>query len=48
MSRKNEDLIRLGSLTARGGFRNEDTVVAKFKAWKEDEDAQKWLELEVE
>ena len=35
----------LGSFTAKSGFRNEDVVVAKFKAWEEDKDAQKWLEL---
>ncbi len=43
MSKK--DLIKLGSDTAKGGFRNEDDIVAKFNNWKNDEDAQKWLEI---
>jgi len=43
MSKK--DLIKLGSATAKGGFRNEDDIVAKFNDWKNDEDAQKWLEI---
>lgn len=40
-----KDLIKLGSATAKGGFRNEDDVVAKFNNWKKDEDAQKWLKI---
>ncbi len=40
-----KDLIKLGSATAKGGFRNEDDIVAKFNDWKNDEDAQKWLEI---
>jgi len=43
MSKKN--LFKLGSATAKGGFRNEDDIVAKFNDWKNDEDAQKWLEI---
>lgn len=43
MSKK--DLIKLGSDTAKGGFRNEDDIVAKFNNWKNDEDAKKWLEI---
>ena len=39
------DLIKLGSATAKSGFRNEDDIVAKFNDWKNDEDAQKWLEI---
>ena len=35
----------MGSATAKGGFRNEDDIVAKFNDWKNDEDAQKWLEI---
>ncbi|MCX6731717.1 MAG: type II restriction endonuclease [Candidatus Parcubacteria bacterium] len=41
----NKDLIRLGSDTARGGFKNEDDIVRKFNNWKTDKDAQKWLEI---
>ena len=40
-----KDLIKLGSATAKGGFRNEDDIVAKFNDWKNDKDAQKWLEI---
>lgn len=43
MSKK--DLIKLGSATAKGGFRNEDDIVAKFNDWKNDIDAQKWLAI---
>ena len=42
---KKKDLMKLGSHTARGGFRNEDDIVRKFNDWKSDEDAQKWLEI---
>jgi hypothetical protein len=40
-----KDLIKLGSTTAKGGFRNEDDIIAKFNDWKNDEDAQRWLEI---
>ncbi len=40
-----KDLVKLGSSTAKGGFRNEDDIVRKFNNWKTDEDAQKWLEI---
>lgn len=40
-----EDLRDLGSQTARGGFRNEEDIVAKFNNWKKDADAQKWLRI---
>jgi hypothetical protein len=39
------DLKKLGSETAKNGFKNEDTVIKKFNDWKTDEDSQKWLEL---
>lgn len=42
---KNRNLVRLGSFTAKSGFRNEDDVVVKFKAWEKDKDAQEWLQL---
>ncbi len=38
-----KDLIKLGSETAKGGFRNEDEVIRKFNAWNKDADAKKWL-----
>ena len=40
-----KDLVKLGSQTAKGGFRNEDDIVRKFNDWKTDEDAQKWLAI---
>ena len=38
-----KDLIKLGSETAKGGFRNEEDVIARFNNWAKDEVAQKWL-----
>lgn len=40
-----EQLIKLGSQTAKSGFQNEDDVVKKFNNWETDEDAQKWLKI---
>src|SRR3989338_8393996 len=40
-----KDLIKWGSQTAKGGFRNEDDIVRKFNDWEKDEDAQKWLAI---
>lgn len=40
-----KDLVKWGSQTAKGGFRNEDDIVRKFNDWKKDEDAQKWLAI---
>jgi len=37
------DLIKLGSETAKGGFRNEKDVIVRFNNWTKDEVAQKWL-----
>lgn len=37
------DLIKLGSETAKGGFKNEKDVIARFNNWTKDEVAQKWL-----
>lgn len=36
---------KLGSETAKAGFRNEDAIVEKFNNWQNDSDAQKWLEI---
>src|SRR6056297_2189664 len=36
-------LIKLGSKTAKGGFKNEKDVVATFNKWKTDETAKAWL-----
>ncbi len=38
-----KDLIKLGSKTAKGGFRNEKDVIIRFNNWKKDEIAQEWL-----
>lgn len=37
------DKIKLGSETAKGGFRNEDDVIDRFNNWEKDTTAQKWL-----
>ena len=37
-------LVKLGSKTARGGFKNEKDVIKRFNDWEEDEAAQQWLE----
>ena len=37
------DKIKLGSETAKNGFKNEDDIVEKFNDWKNDEEAKKWL-----
>ncbi|MBU3897001.1 MAG: type II restriction endonuclease [Nanoarchaeota archaeon] len=39
------DLVKIGSKTAKDGFRNEDDVVKKFNNWKNDADARKWLTI---
>lgn len=41
MRRKN--LVKLGSQTAKGGFRNEKDVIIQFNNWAKDEVARKWL-----
>jgi len=40
-----DELVKRGSDTAKGGFRNEDDVVNKFNNWKSDLDAQDWLKI---
>lgn len=40
---KTKDLVKLGSQTAKRGFKNEKDIVKKFNSWKTDEDAQTWL-----
>jgi len=37
------NLVKIGSQTARGGFRNEKDVIKRFNNWEKDEIAQKWL-----
>ena len=38
-----EELIKIGSDTARAGFRNEQAIADKFNNWESDSDSQKWL-----
>lgn len=40
-----KELVKRGSLTARGGFSNEKDVVDKFNNWEEDLDSQEWLKI---
>jgi hypothetical protein len=37
------DLVKLGSKTAKSGFRNEDDVIDRFNNWENDKLAQDWL-----
>lgn len=39
----NKKLIKLGSQTAKGGFKNENDVIKRFNKWEKDEVAKKWL-----
>lgn len=39
-----KDLVKLGSKTAKSGFKNEKDILKKFNKWKSDIDAKKWLE----
>src|SRR3989338_3097633 len=39
------DLIRIGSETAKGGFANERAIAEKFENWKKDKEARKWLKI---
>ena len=36
---------RVGSKTAKGGFKNEINIVEKFNNWKTDTHAQEWLKI---
>lgn len=38
-----KELIKLGSRTAKGGFKNEKDVINRFNNWEKDEIAKKWL-----
>jgi hypothetical protein len=40
-----DELVKRGSATAKGGFRNEQDVVDKFNNWEKDNDAQQWLKI---
>lgn len=36
--------VEVGSRTAKGGFKNETEIAAKFNGWRTDQDARHWLE----
>jgi len=38
-------LIKLGSKTAKSGFKNERDIAKKFNNWKDDKDSQEWLKI---
>lgn len=40
---KMKDMVKLGSQTAKNGFKNERDVASKFNNWKTDEEAKNWL-----
>lgn len=42
---KIKNLVKLGSQTAKRGFKNEKDILEKFNNWKTDEDAQTWLDI---
>ena len=39
------DLVELGSQTAKNGFKNEQDICDKFINWENDIEAQKWLKI---
>jgi len=39
------DKVRLGSRTAKRGFKTERDIADKFNNWRDDEDAQRWLTI---
>lgn len=45
MNREKLKLRRLGSRTAKGGFKTEKDIAGKFNQWQEDEDAREWLKI---
>lgn len=38
-----DELIKLGSMTAKNGFKNEQDICERFHNWQNDEVAQNWL-----
>ncbi|MCL1924186.1 MAG: hypothetical protein FWF50_01220 [Defluviitaleaceae bacterium] len=45
MLKSNDKLVKLGSATAKAGFRNEKDIAKKFNHWQIDEEAKTWLKL---
>ena len=40
-----QDLVKLGSQTAKNGFKNERDICEKFQNWKTDVEARLWLQI---
>lgn len=40
-----QDKVELGSKTAKDGFKNEKDIASKFNNWKNDIEAQEWLNI---
>lgn len=40
-----DEKVKLGSETAKNGFRNEEDIIIKFNNWEQDTDAQNWLQV---
>jgi len=38
-----KDLVKIGSDTAKAGFKNEKDVIERFNNWKNDNLARQWL-----
>lgn len=38
-----KNLVKIGSKTAKDGFKNEEYVIEKFNNWESDLVAQEWL-----
>ena len=45
MRKAKRKLVKIGSQTAKRGFKNERDIVKKFNHWQTDEDAQQWLQI---
>lgn len=37
------DRAKIGSMTAKGGFINEQNICDKFNSWQKDNEAREWL-----
>ena len=42
--KNNKNMVKLGSTTAKSGFRNEKNVINRFNNWQKDKTAKHWLE----
>lgn len=42
---KNNNLIKIGSQTAKNGFKNEKNIASKFDNWRTDPEAKLWLHI---